>query len=132
MRAIHPDWQFVVSTTSRTGYELARKKYADLSVFYCPLDFSWAVRKAMRRVRPAILVLAELELWPNLIKAAKDHGARVAIANGRLSDHSFPGYRRVRPLVGALLRQIDLIAAQNEESAGRFRALGAPPDRVFV
>jgi 3-deoxy-D-manno-octulosonic-acid transferase len=132
LRAPHPEWQFVVSTTSRTGYELARKKYADLHVFYCPLDFSWAVRTAMRRVRPAILVLAELELWPNLIKAAKDHDARVAIVNGRMSDHSFPGYRRIRPLVAAVLRQIDLIAAQNDESADRFRALGAPPDRVVV
>jgi 3-deoxy-D-manno-octulosonic-acid transferase len=132
LRVAHPDWQFVVSTTSRTGYELARKKYADLSVFYCPLDFSWAVRNAMRRVRPTILVLAELELWPNLIKAAKDHGAQVAITNGRMSDHSFPGYRRIRPLVAAVLRQIDVIAAQNDESADRFRALGAPPERIVV
>jgi 3-deoxy-D-manno-octulosonic-acid transferase len=132
LRAAHPDWQFVISTTSRSGFELACKKYADLSVFYCPLDFSWAVRNAMRRIRPAILVLAELELWPNLIKAAKDHGARVAITNGRMSDHSFPGYRRIGPSVAAVLRQIDLIAAQNEESASRFRALGAPPDRVVV
>jgi 3-deoxy-D-manno-octulosonic-acid transferase len=132
LRTAHPDWQFVVSTTSRTGYELARKKYADLSVFYCPLDFSWAVSRAMRRIRPTILVLAELELWPNLIRAAKDHGARVAIVNGRMSDHSFPGYRRIRPFVAAVLRQIDLIAAQNDESAMRFRALGAPVDRVVV
>src|SRR4051794_40697393 len=132
VRAAHSDWQFVVSTTSRTGYELARKKYADLSVFYCPLDFSWAVRNAMRRIRPTIVVLAELELWPNLIRAAKDHGARVAIVNGRMSDHSFPGYRRIRPLVAAVLRQIDLIAAQNDESADRFRALGAPTGRVVV
>lgn len=132
LREAHPDWQFVVSTTSRTGYELARKKYADLNVFYCPLDFSWAVRKAMHRIRPTILVLAELELWPNLIKAARDHGARVAIINARMSDHSFPGYRRIRPFVAAVLRQIDLIAAQNNESAGRFRELGAPPDRVAV
>jgi 3-deoxy-D-manno-octulosonic-acid transferase len=132
LRAAHPDWQFVVSTTSRTGYELACKKYADLPVFYCPLDFSWAVRAAMRRVRPTILVLAELELWPNLIAAAKAHGARVAIINGRLSDHSFPGYRRIRPIIARVLRQIDLIAAQNEESAERFRALGAPAERVAV
>jgi 3-deoxy-D-manno-octulosonic-acid transferase len=132
LRVAHSDWQFVVSTTSRTGYELARKKYAELSVFYCPLDFSWAVRNAMRRVRPTILVLAELELWPNLIKAAKDHGARVAITNGRMSDNSFPGYRRVRPLVAGVLRQIDVIAAQNDESADRFRALGASANRVFV
>jgi 3-deoxy-D-manno-octulosonic-acid transferase len=132
LRGNHPDWQFVVSTTSRAGYELACKKYADLTVFYCPLDFSWAVRAAMRRIRPTLLVLAELELWPNLIMAAKEQGTRVAIVNGRLSDHSFPGYRRIRPLVARVLRQIDLIAAQNDESAERFCALGAPLQRVFV
>ena len=132
LRRKHADWQFVISTTSRAGYELARKKYADLTVFYCPLDFSWAVRTAMRRVRPSLLVLAELELWPNLIAAAKQHGAGVAIINGRLSDHSFPRYRRIRPLVSRVLRQIDFIAAQNAESAERFRMLGAPADRVHV
>ena len=132
LRSRHPDWQFVVSTTSRTGYELACKKYADLTVFYCPLDFSWAVRTALRRIRPSLLVLAELELWPNLILAAKAEGARVAIINGRMSDHSFPGYHRFRPLINFLLGQLDLIAAQNDESAERFRALGAPQDRVRV
>jgi 3-deoxy-D-manno-octulosonic-acid transferase len=132
LRAAHPDWPIVVSTTSRTGYELARRKFADLTVFYCPLDFSWAVRAAMRRIHPTMLVLAELELWPNLIAAAKQHGAYVAIINGRLSDHSFPGYRRIRPLVARVLCQIDLIAAQNDESAERFRNLGSPHDRVHV
>jgi 3-deoxy-D-manno-octulosonic-acid transferase len=132
LRAAHPDWAAVVSTTSRTGYELARKKYADLTVFYCPLDFSWAVRNALRRIRPSLLVLAELELWPNLIGAATEHGARVAIVNGRLSDRSFPRYRRVRPLVSRMLRQVDLIAAQSEESAARFRAIGVPADRMRV
>lgn len=131
-RDVHPDWQFVVSTTSRAGYELACKKYADLTVFYCPLDFSWAVRNAMRRIRPTMLVLAELELWPNLIATALDYGARVAIINGRLSDHSFPGYKRLRPLIAHMLRHVDLIAAQSEESAERFRVLGAPEQRVHV
>lgn len=130
--ATHPDWQFVVSTTSRTGYELACKKYAEHTVCYCPLDFSWSVRRAMRRIRPTMLVLAELELWPNLILAAKDEGARVAIINGRMSDHSFPGYQRFRLLVSRLLDKLDLIAAQNEESATRFLALGAPAERVHV
>jgi 3-deoxy-D-manno-octulosonic-acid transferase len=132
LRAAHPTWKFVVSSTSRTGFELARKKYTDLNVIYCPLDFSWAVRSAMRRIRPTMLVLAELELWPNLIAAARESGACVAIVNGRLSDHSFPGYRRIRRVVAHVLNQIDLIAAQNEESAGRFRALGAPHERVRV
>ena len=120
-----PACDIVVSTTTKTGYELATRKHADLSVFYCPLDFSWAVSRAMRRVRPTLLVLAELELWPNLIAAAMHHGAKVAIINGRLSDNSFRGYRRIRPLVAHVLRQIDVIAAQNGETAERCLALGA-------
>ncbi len=132
LRERHPDWQIVVSTTSRAGYELARLKYEELVVFYCPLDFSWAVRTAMRRVRPAMLVLAELELWPNLVAAARESGARVAIINGRLSDKSFPGYRRIRPLVRRVLDRIDLVASQNEETAERFRALGAASQTVQV
>jgi 3-deoxy-D-manno-octulosonic-acid transferase len=132
LRAAHPDWEIVVSTTSKAGYELARKKYADLPLFYCPLDFSWAVRRAMRRVRPTMLVLAELELWPNLILSAREQGVRIAIVNGRISDKSFPAYRRIRPLVARVLRGIDLIATQNEETAERFRVLGAPPERVQV
>lgn len=130
--ARHPDWECVISTTTRTGYELAQKKYGDRTVFYCPLDFSWAVRRAMRRVRPDLLVLAELELWPNLIRAARENGAQVAVINGRLSANSHRGYRRVRPFVSAVLRQVDLIAVQNQEYAERFLDLGAPPERVRV
>jgi 3-deoxy-D-manno-octulosonic-acid transferase len=129
---VRPQWEIMISTTTKTGYDLAKTKYAGRTVFYCPLDFSWATNEAMRRVRPTILVLAELELWPNLIASAKRQSARVAIINGRLSDRSFRGYRRLRGLVGRLLRQIDLIAAQDEETANRFRALGAEPDAVHV
>jgi len=127
-----PRWQIVISTTTKTGYDLAIRKYADYIVFYCPLDFSWAVRSAIERVRPNLLVLAELELWPNLIRAAKEHGARVAIINARLSTKSFRGYRRIRPLVASVLRHIDLIAAQNEETAERFRKLGADHQAVHL
>lgn len=130
--ARHAGWECVVSTTTMTGYALARTRYPDLCVFYCPLDFSWAVRAAMRRVRPDVLVLAELELWPNLIRAAGEAGAKTAIVNGRLSDHSFRGYRRIRSLVARLMQRIDLIAVQNEEYAGRFRALGATAESVCV
>lgn len=125
-----PDLELVISTTTKTGYELATRKYPEHTVFYCPLDFSWAVQRALRRIRPDLLVLAELELWPNLIRAAQQHGVRVAIVNGRLSDRSFRGYRRLGPLVGRLLSNIDLIAAQDEVTADRFRQLGAPAERV--
>jgi 3-deoxy-D-manno-octulosonic-acid transferase len=127
-----PDWECVVSTTTKTGMALARKKYPQLTVFYCPLDFSWAVRTAMRRIRPSALVLAELELWPNLVRAAREAGARVAVVNGRLSESSFRGYRRLRPWIAALLRRIDLVAVQDETYAERFRRLDAPREAVHV
>lgn len=127
-----PEWECVISTTTMTGMALAKKKYPGHSVFYCPLDFSWAVRTAMRRVRPDLLVLAETELWPNLIRAARESGATVAIVNGRLSEHSFRGYRRIRPLVARILRQIDLVAVQDETYAERFRRLGARLETVAV
>ena len=127
-----PDWQCLVSTTTVTGFALARKKYPGLTVFYCPLDFSWAVDAAMRRIRPTCLVLTELELWPNLIAAAVKHGARVAIVNGRLSEQSFRGYRRLRWFLAPVLKGVDLILAQNREYADRFRALGAIESRIHV
>jgi 3-deoxy-D-manno-octulosonic-acid transferase len=127
-----PGWECVVSTTTKTGFALAQKKYSPRTVFYCPLDFSWAVRAAVRRIRPDVLILAELELWPNLIRAARRHGAKVAVVNGRLSDRSFGGYRRLRPLMSRLLGQINLVAAQNSEYAQRFAALGARPECVHV
>jgi 3-deoxy-D-manno-octulosonic-acid transferase len=127
-----PDCHCVVSTTTMTGYELARKKFPQLTVFYCPLDFSWAVRRALSRIKPDLLVLAELELWPNLIRLARAAGVRIAIVNGRLSDGSFGGYRIIRPLVSRLLRRIDLTAVQNDEYAKRFLALGAHARSICV
>ncbi len=124
LTARRADLDVVISTTTKAGYELACRKYADRhTVFYCPLDFSWAVHQAVRRARPDLLVLAELELWPNLIAAAKNYGARVAIVNGRLSDKSFRGYRRIRWVVAKVLDSIDLIAAQDAITAERFNHL---------
>jgi 3-deoxy-D-manno-octulosonic-acid transferase len=124
--------EIVLSTTTQTGFALARKKHSDRSVFYCPLDFTWATAAAMRRVMPDVLVLAELELWPNLVRAARRSGARVAVINGRLSEKSFQGYQRIRPIVARLLQSIDLVAVQSEEYAERFRCLGARPESLHV
>jgi 3-deoxy-D-manno-octulosonic-acid transferase len=127
-----PGWSVVVSTTTKTGHDLARRQHADLLTFYCPLDFSWAVRRAMRRIRPTALVLTELELWPNLIYAAKKHDAKVLLINGRMSERSFHGYRRMTWFVRRLLRQLDVIAVQDEQYHSRFLALGADPHKTRV
>jgi 3-deoxy-D-manno-octulosonic-acid transferase len=128
----HPNWTCMISTTTLTGMELARKRFPDLDVFYCPLDFSWAVRNAMRRAKPDILILGELELWPNLIIAAKNAGAKVAIINGRLSRKSFRGYRKVRPLLSKIMRRLDLVAVQSDTYAGRFHSLGVRGESIHV
>jgi 3-deoxy-D-manno-octulosonic-acid transferase len=131
-RRMHPDWDCVISTTTQTGYALAKRKYAGQSVIYCPLDFTWSVRRAVARIRPTLLVLTELEIWPNLIAAAREQGVKVAIINGRLSKRSFQGYSRLRWFISTVLRSIDLIAAQNEEYAERFFALGARGEAVAI
>lgn len=127
-----PGWKVVVSSTTHTGLELARKKYPDVTTFYCPLDFSWAVRAAVRRVRPNLLVLAELELWPNLIMAAGEAQVPVAVVNGRLSERSFRGYQKLRPFMRRLLNRLSLVAVQNDEYRERFEALGAETDRLVT
>ncbi|MCE9552718.1 MAG: 3-deoxy-D-manno-octulosonic acid transferase [Planctomycetes bacterium] len=127
-----PDVQCVISTTTKTGHDLAATLYPEYTRFYCPLDFTWAVAEAMHRLRPELLVLCELELWPNLIHAARRHGAKVAVVNGRLGAKSFRGYRRIRPLVAHLLQSLDLVAAQNDEYAERFTALGARQESVEI
>jgi 3-deoxy-D-manno-octulosonic-acid transferase len=132
MGRARPGAAIVLSATTKTGLELARKKYPELATFYAPLDFSWAVRRAMRRLRPSLLVLAELELWPNLIRAAREAGVRTAVVNGRLGERSHRGYRRIRPLVRRVLGRLDLVAVQNREYAERFLDLGAPGERVVV
>jgi 3-deoxy-D-manno-octulosonic-acid transferase len=129
----HPDWECVITTTTVTGHALAQRKYgARYCVSYCPLDFSWAVRRALARWRPERLILAELELWPNLITLAAARGVRVAVINGRLSERSFERYRLIRPLVRRLLARLDLVAVQDAGSAERFAALGAPSDRLVI
>jgi 3-deoxy-D-manno-octulosonic-acid transferase len=127
-----PDWDVVISTTTPTGLSVARRDYPDLVTFYVPLDFSWAVRRAVARVRPTVLALVELELWPNLIGAAKKAGARVAVVNGRLSARSHRGYRKIRWAMGPTLWRLDSVAAQTAEYAERFIDLGVPGERVRV
>jgi 3-deoxy-D-manno-octulosonic-acid transferase len=127
-----PAWQVLISTTTSTGLAVARRTYPDLVTFYAPLDFSWSTRRATGRVRPTLLALVELELWPNLIRSAKRAGARVAIINARLSARSYRGYRSLRGPLQRTLNRIDMVTAQNAEYARRFVELGIPSDRVSV
>ncbi|MBQ9371916.1 MAG: 3-deoxy-D-manno-octulosonic acid transferase [Thermoguttaceae bacterium] len=126
-------WEFVVSSTSKTGYALAVKLFADrVPVFYCPLDFTWSVKRALRRIKPDALALVELEVWPNLICRARRYGAKVVIVNGRVADGSFLWYRRAKRFFARVFASVDLVVAQDELAASRFRELVPDQSRVLV
>ncbi len=128
----HPGWNCVVSTTTDTGFDEAKKAFPDLSVFYFPFDFSWAVRRTLRTVAPDLIILAEGEIWPNFLRLARGQHITLAIVNGRLSPRSAARHQRLRWLVRPLWRCLDLIVAQNEEYAENYRRIGVDPARVVV
>lgn len=132
LRARSPHAEIILTTTTSTGRAVAREKFPDISVCYFPLDFSWAVQRALARIQPTQIVLVELELWPNFLMAARKRGVPVSLINGRLSDSSFRGYSRIRWLLGPLLQTFQLVAVQNETYAQRFIQLGATAGSVQV
>jgi 3-deoxy-D-manno-octulosonic-acid transferase len=132
LRRHFPQHRIVISTTTSTGQRLARKRFGEESVFYFPLDFAFAIRPYLRVLRPELIVIAETEFWPNFLRLAHASGARIAVVNARISDRSWPGYRRFGLLLSGVLRRIDLFLAQTEEDARRLREIGAPAQRVQV
>jgi 3-deoxy-D-manno-octulosonic-acid transferase len=116
----------VVSSSTTTGLDVAAKRFGADRTFPCPLDFSWAVHRVLDRVRPAMLVLGELELWPNLLAVAQARGIPIVIVNARMSERSFRGYRRVGWLARRMLGRTSLVIARSPADAERFTALGAP------
>lgn len=122
--AARPDTRVIISTTTATGLGIARERFPLHTCCYFPLDFSWAVNRALNRVRPDLFVLVELELWPNFLLRASRRGVRLALINGRLSERSFHGYRRVGWLISKVLSRFEAVGVQSREYADRFTALG--------
>ena len=122
----------VVSTTTMTGQALAHKKFGDEDVFYFPLDFAFAMRPYLRRLRPSLVVVAETEFWPNFLRLAHAEGARIAVVNARISDRSFPRYQSFSALLRPILRNVDLFLAQSEADRERLLRIGAEAGRVQV
>lgn len=133
LQAEYSDRRFFLSCVTRTGREVGEARMPGLAGhFYLPLDLRFSVRRAFARVQPALLIIVETELWPNLLRTARENGTRVVLVNARLSNRSFRGYRLARPFMRRILECIDWIGAQTDGDAERFIALGASPDRVTV
>ena len=132
MRRSFPQHRVLVSTTTDTGQELARKRFGEENVFYFPMDFAFAIRPYLRALQPELVVLAETEFWPNFLHLAHASGARIAVVNARISDRSWPSYRRFRWALRRMLAHVDLFLAQTPEDAARLQSIGAEAERVQV
>lgn len=127
-----PEHRILISTTTDTGQKLARAKFGVENVFYFPLDFGFAVRPYLQKLKPELVVLAETEFWPNFLRLAHASGVHVAVVNARISDRSLPGYRRWSWIFGSALRRVDLLLAQSDEDSKRLVEIGAPAERVLT
>lgn len=117
----YPERKFILSTTTTTGQDVARANTPEnTTVIFCPLDFPWMVAKTLDLLRPSQLVIFETELWPNLIAMSARRNIPVTLVNGRLSDKSARGYRRMRMFFAPLLRKFTMILTQTDADTERF------------
>ncbi|MGH7177064.1 MAG: 3-deoxy-D-manno-octulosonic acid transferase [Tepidisphaeraceae bacterium] len=135
LRAERSDLDFVIATTTTSGFDRGQQLYGQspsVTLIRYPLDFTRAIDRALDALRPSVVVLMELELWPNFVRACHRRGIAVMLANGRLTTASFRRYRMIKPVMLSMLRRLSLICAQDSTYAQRFIALGARPDQVDV
>ena len=133
----YPGHRLTLTTMTATGAERARALAASrgdgrLVHRFVPLDFPAAAARFVTRLRPALALFFETELWPNLLHACHRQGVPVAVVNGRLSPGAFRGYRRLRPLMHEALACVDWLAAKSSADAERFQALGMAAERTAV
>ena len=121
-----PGTSIVFTTTTVTGQTQARRLFPEATVTYFPLDFSRSVRRFLDHHRPRVLGTMETEIWPNVTRLARARGIHLILANGRISDRSFPRYRAARRLVEPVLRRYSRILAREPVDRERFISIGAP------
>ncbi len=131
---IGPGCQVVISTTTDTGMARARALYGkSYRLFYFPWDFTLVVRRAFSRLRPALCLTMEGEVWPNFTAVAQRLGVPVAVANGRVGGaKGWPRYRKLRWVLKGMFSRLSLVLAQDKTAAERFQYLGVPADKVQV
>lgn len=135
IKGLRRDWPghaLVLTNVTETGHDVAETiPELDLCLFF-PLDLSWVIHRVLDRLNPQFIVIVETEIWPNLIRSAHRRRIPLTLVNGRISDRSFPRYRRFRRLLAPLLEQVTAFCMQTQLDAERIRSLGARPESVFT
>lgn len=133
LRKNYPGYQLVVSTVTPTGNKMAKDLCANSDiVIYLPFDFSFVVRKVLKKIKPKLLLIMETEIWPNLILGAQNTGIPVIIINGRISDKAFNRYKLVRGFLKPILDRVELFCMRSNVDAERIITMGADNTKVHV
>jgi 3-deoxy-D-manno-octulosonic-acid transferase len=131
-REQRPETELVISTTTDTGYARACEVFGDASIVRYPLDLSPFVSRALKRIKPSMIVLVELEVWYQFVTMATARGIPVVVINGRLSEKSVRRFGWVRPVAGRMFRELAWVGAQDDAYADRFATMGVPAERLSV
>jgi len=133
LRKAFPSHTLLFSTVTHTGNKIARLAAAENEgVFYLPFDISFITDRVVNLVKPEIFISTETELWPNLIYSLYKSGARLVLTNGRISNRSYPRYKKCKFFISKLLDKFSLVLMQSSQDAARIISLGAPEGKVFV
>lgn len=135
LAARYPESRLVLSTTTQGGNKVAREKYTKIvgdRIFYFPVDQPAIVRRVLSTIKPAILIIVDTEIWPNLLREARRCDIPVVLVNGRISDKSFRWYRWLSCVLAPVLACYRMILTKDQVDADRLRQMGAPASRVLV
>jgi 3-deoxy-D-manno-octulosonic-acid transferase len=132
LKNAYPDVHIVITTTTASGADQAKKIYPIAEHRYMPFDFSWMVTKFINSLNPTQLIIMETELWPNTLLTVKKHNIPITIINARLSERSYLRYKKVLPLFGLISPCIDHLICQYKSDAERFIKLGIKKDCISV
>jgi 3-deoxy-D-manno-octulosonic-acid transferase len=133
LRRKFPEQPLVVSTATPTGQQLAKEWRGIVDhTLYFPIDLPWCVRRALNRVNPELVIIAETEIWPNFLRECREREVRVMMINGRISDKSFPRYRLARRWLRRVFEDYTILGMQSETDRMRIEAIGADPQKVTV
>lgn len=145
LREVYPDYEFVISTLTPSAQKLVKEKYSDLPTFtssglrqagiksfFFPLDLSLIIKKALKRINPALIILIEQELWLNLIRISASKRIPIILLNGRITKHSTRKYRFIKPVISRIWNKISYFCVQNKEYFERFKTLGVKSDKIKI
>ena len=124
--------RIALSVTTPAGYEFAKREYKNIKVINAPFDFSFVIKKFIEKINPRILILNELEIWPNWISITHKNKIPILLINARISDTAFSRYRKYIFLFKKFLNMIDFFLVQSEFSRKRFSQLGIPDYKIKI